>query len=113
MEKVPQPQINPWPWVAGLSIATVIIVLLIFVIIPYFTTSPKDNGMDFDSKIEPPPGGCKCIFDTKIPSPSPANSPVDAQYRSIEYKDNKTFCGFEKNGYKWGCKPTDCEPACV
>ena len=58
-----------------------------------------------------PPGGCKCLTDVKARSPS--SGPFDQEYQSIEARDNRTFCGFEQDGYRWACKPADCTPACT
>ena len=53
-------------------------------------------------------GRCKCISEVNARSPS-----GDQVYQSIEAKDNVTFCGFEKDGYRYGCKPSDCNPVCT
>jgi hypothetical protein len=107
----PQPQANSGLLVFGGLLITSIILLIVFVIVPYFTPSQKSNVANLESQITIPPGACKCISDNKVRSPG--SSPVDQQYQSIESKDNATFCGFEQNGYKWACKPSDCTPACV
>lgn len=57
------------------------------------------------------PGSCKCLADVRERSPS--SGPIDPEYQSVEARDNKTFCGFEQDGYRWACKPTDCTPSCT
>jgi hypothetical protein len=93
----------------GISAFVVLITLLvIFVIIPAFQ---KPTKISETQTVVIPSGECKCLSDKS--SRSPASSPVDQQYESVEQKDNLTFCGFEQGGYRWACKPSDCTPACV
>jgi hypothetical protein len=91
-----------------LSIVVLITLLVIFVIIPAFA---KPIKISETQTIVIPSGECKCLSD--MSSRSPASSPFDQAYQSIEQKDNSTFCGFEQGGYRWACKPSDCTPVCV
>ena len=115
MANVAQPQVPAYmmPLMIGVTAVIIIVLLLILVIIPYFSPA-KQSPPEYGSPVTgppTPPGGCKCISDVKARSPGSITS--DQQYELIESKDNMTFCGFEQNGYKWGCKPSDCTPACT
>jgi hypothetical protein len=101
-----------WPWVFGGAILITFILVIIFVIIPA-VTDQMQISLTYGSPSTPPPtppGGCKCYSD--VWARVPGSSPSDTRYQSVESKDNRTFCGFEKEGYRWGCKPSDCTPAC-
>lgn len=101
-----------WPWFLAGGALLALAIFIIFIILPTITL-PVQFSFAYGSPAAPPPtppGGCQCYSDVWARSPvSAATSP---EYSAIEARDNKTFCGFEKEGYRWGCKPSDCTPAC-
>ena len=110
----PAPKMSPSEiaaWVfGGLTVAIVTAVLVIFVILPAFNKPPSSTSPPM-APFTIPSGGCQCYSD--ISARSPGSSPSTQADINLENRDNKTFCGYQKDGFLWGCKPTDCSPACV
>lgn len=107
-----------WVFFVAALAATGIAFLVIFVLIPYFSETNFTLNLFSKPAPSPPatpgstdPGKCKCYSD--VWAKSPGSSVAEASYTSTESKDNRTFCGFEKDGYRWGCKASDCDPPCT
>lgn len=111
MQQNATPPSDDWvPWlIGGLVVALAIIVLIFFVIIPYSKSPSKTSPPMAPFTI--PTGACRCYSDTTVRTPG--SSPASQDFLNIESRDNKTFCGYEKDGYRWGCKPSDCTPSCT
>jgi hypothetical protein len=102
---------SAWAWLAAALMLAGFILLVIFVILP--ATSGKGGTQATDAIPVPPagsPGGCQCYSDVWARAPGSAGT--SPEYLGLESKDNKTFCGFDKDGFRWACKPSDCTPAC-
>ena len=56
---------------------------------------------------------CKCYSDVAPPKAYTPMGPGDIDYNNLQNKDNKTFCGFVKDGVRYACEPTCCTPACT
>ena len=101
--------------------ALVVIGILLWFMFDKVSSAPKAAA---DAAADPPRSlppvikapcdpGCKCYSDVAQPKGPTPFGPGDVYYNNLQTKDNKTFCGFEKDGVRNACEPTCCTPACT
>lgn len=95
--------------VLSLVVILAVAAFVILVVLPKVKKAPLKRAAA-PGPVAPPAGRqCKCYTDIWERKPGSASTPDTG----LEARDNKTFCGFENDGYLWGCSPSECRPACV
>jgi len=119
MEAVPQVPLWKRPMVIFGVIATLVVIGIFLWLVFGKEGSSTPKAPDDPSNPLPPvakapcDAGCKCYSDVAPPKAYTPMGPGDVDYNDLQNKDNKTFCGFIKDGVRYACEPTCCTPSCT
>lgn len=119
--QAPAPQVPLWKRpevILAVILALVVIGILLWLLFRNEVSSVPKAAEDPSNPLPPVVkapcnSGCKCYSDVAMPKAPTPMGLGDVYYTNLQNKDNKTFCGFDKDGVRYACEPTCCNPACT